>query len=34
LSVITKKPDKEIVDDAFIYYEETTVVKQTTSLGE
>ena len=33
-SLITKKPDEEIVDDAFICYEETTVVKQTTSLGE
>ncbi|MCR4717723.1 MAG: sodium:solute symporter [Lachnospiraceae bacterium] len=34
VSLITKKPDQAIVDDAFICYEETTVVKQTTSLGE
>ena len=34
VSFITKKPDKAVVEDAFICYDETTIVKQTTSLGE
>lgn len=34
ISLITKAPEKKLVKDAFSCYEQTTTVKQTTSLGE
>lgn len=34
VSLITAKPDEKLVEDTFACYDQTTVVKQTTSLGE
>ena len=34
VSIFTKKPDKNLVDDAFACYNKTTQVKQTTALGD
>ena len=34
VSLITPKPDKKLVDDAFACYDKDTVVSQKTALGK
>ena len=34
VSLVTPKPDKKLVDDAFACYDKATVVSQKTALGK
>ena len=34
VSLVTPKPDKKLVDEAFACYEKSTVVSQKTALGK